>query len=459
MNSNEKSKFYVGGEPYQCNLHYRSYDIDAFDELKGNSLDEIVIVTFTNAGSLKTVFEKIEETFSAAKKITLVLGFHHPLTETQDFKEQLQKSLRATKKKLENDFWRAVDLSLTLHSHCHIKYIQAGPFCFAGSQNFTGTISGSQVQSQYPKNELIISIHEPIPQLQQISKELLLCLHHESDEFVQVSQQDDLNDPMFHQRTYEKLRKARNSGNKRQPHTSIYRILEHDAYIEILSEFEAAKARDLNNPPKLLSLYQQINDCFTENKYPRQNEEELKLGAMEQILNDIEILVDATYMSRAIETIIDEYQPEDFSSRVGITGLSPASSTDQMFVNKLTLQIQELESDFNETNLLKLKIELHESALENLADKLIELGLKDEDSFKERYFSDLFKYICDTRGSGSEYVENSRNCPDSLTDTATQYVSEGLPTSKLIDYIGSSQEDWIIQQLKEAIRENADLIS
>jgi hypothetical protein len=463
MNRNKKSKFNIGSENYQCNLHYRSYDIDAFDELKGNSLNEVVIATYTSAGSLQTVFNKIENTFKAAKKVTLVLGFHHPRDETKEFKKELQYSLVAIRTQLQKTFWQDVDLKFTLHNHCHIKYIQAGPFCFAGSQNFTGTITGAAVNTNYPKNELIISVLESPAQLQQISKELLLCLHHESDEFVQVSQPDIFDDPDFPQNTYAKLRQARASLKSRQPHTCIYRLLEHEAYADVLREFEEIKVHDRDQKeqevPKLLSFYQQITGCFAESKYPAVNEEELKLETMNQTLDAIESYVMVSPVSEAIETIINEYQPEDFSGRIQIAGLNPASNTDTMFDIQLRQTIQELENTFNHEQLLQLKIELYETALESLADTLNEFGLEDEQSFRSYYADELFDYIVNNEGSAADYVENSRICPDSLTDYASQYVCEDLPNNKLLQYIGDSKECWIRHQIEDAMKEHADIIS
>ncbi|GFD91026.1 hypothetical protein KUL152_32520 [Tenacibaculum sp. KUL152] len=463
MNHDKKRKFDLGGESYRCNLHYRSYDIDAFDELKDNNLEEAVIVTYTSAKALDTVFAKIQNTFKAAKKVTLVLGFHHPLDETESFKSDLGSSLLAVKLRLESSYWQTINLDFTLHNHCHIKYIQAGPFCFAGSQNFTGTIAGTTVDTKYPKNELIISVLESAARLQQISKELLLCLHHESDEFIQLSKSEIFSDQRFPENAYAKLREARISSKSRQPHSNLYRLLEHEAYQDALREFHEEVAQDLilkeKEIPQLLRFYQQIESCFSEHKYPAQNEEDFKLEAMVETLTEIENYIMASPISDAIETVIEEFQPVNFSGRIQVRGLSSASESEKMFNIQLHQAIQDLEYTINQERLLQLKMELYESALESLKETLSKLGLEDEYSFKQHYADEMISNVVDNMGSAPEYVEESRVCPDSLTETAANYVYESLPNSELLQCLGSLKEYSIQEQIEEAMTEHSKTIS
>jgi len=450
-----KIKFQLGNNNLECKLHYRSYDIDAFGELKGNQLKEVTVITYTSEKSLKTVFTKCRTNFEQAKNIKLVIGIHHPkkISSNSEFEANLITSLGEITDELNiyNDYWKNVNLDFTLHNHCHIKYIHAGPFCFAGSQNFTGTIDNSTKRSNYPKNELIVSVIGHSDELDELTFELYECLHHEKDEFLWITK-EEITAKDFSSKTFTALREQRVSTDDRKSFEGVHKLLQDKYYSDMLHDIESTERLEAleneNKPPELFQFHEHISNLLSEDhKHPFFSDIEDEVRTLKETLSMVETYIGDNSISLKIAEIIEVITKLDIvkfphsSSLINpqlITRLGDNFRNDILAL--LSSEISNAIDEVTTITTLKAKQSLYSLALENIKDILSELQLDDINEFKKEHNDRLALNIADNSDLLSEHYNIHYIEPDLLSDLAYRFIDESLQPSQIFRYFPNEEE-------------------
>jgi len=170
-----------------CDLGYRSYSIDAFDASLKDSYRKSVIITYTSSNSVASIFEVIEKRFSSIEKLNMIIGFNLPV-DARKTREIFVKSIEDIQARISKGMWFDMDLNVTFHNHCHIKYYQFDGDCVTGSQNFTGpSFASEQRYSSSKNNELLINLQAEEDDLSAITNSLLEEVLANEDEYLSLN--------------------------------------------------------------------------------------------------------------------------------------------------------------------------------------------------------------------------------------------------------------------------------
>jgi len=485
-----KIKFQLGDSDFKCKLLYRPYDIDAFDELRNNEYHDIVVITYTSAKTLKTVFNKIESTFKHAKKVDLVIGISHPVyiekwndkpkykaqkeQEIQKFKENFINSLKEISKEVkkndQSSFWKNVNLNFTLHNHCHIKYIDAGPFCFAGSQNFTGMIDKKNIETNYTNNELIISILGSLEKKKSITHELMLCLHHEKDEYIQLSQDAIKSEEFSPSSIYEQLKIKRESSANRKSFDEIFKLLEDEGFSNAVQEYmEEKKIYEQEQkfvPPEVFQYYSQIDTLlYEDHKYPLFEGLEEEVSALESVVSKLEYYIGDTVVSDKIEELLEQFSSVpllNFPSQTYSNYKQVITDSTPCFISNIqkdfSYELTQLILNTKKIAALSAKKALYLSVLLDIQESMKSLLLDDLENFKDSYVDQIIQTFADDPESASSTERETSHNADDWSDTAQNFGNETFNSADIFDYLPEVEES-LIENIQESMAKVATELS
>lgn len=420
-------------------VFYRNYDFDAFSQFINENDQSVRLVTYTSPLQLLTVFSLIQKRFPKLTNLKLIIGFKRP--EYLDDIEKFKGVLASIQSRLSNNYWSKVELNLTLHSHCHVKFLRTDTVCLAGSQNFTGmSLARNSNKSAYHNNELLLQLKSAPNKLDSLTNALFSSLLEHDDDYVQFDKDTFLianPNNIFNEIQQNFIDSInRKSRNKAKIIDKAF-IFDQDVEVELLG-IDSTIDDPFSDYPKIFLLSHRI-EYIT---HLHQSESNYLLidfiADLRLIIAELEAFTRDSVISDKLELL------EDRASELNLVSFKFHNSLhriDQGILSEVERQLYSRTVYTSNWIVKKQLFSLLSSIVEQINQRLKFLNLYDFNDFVSAHTEDIVRVICD---DPSSYIEFDMDMSgDEVESWARDFVSESLEPSEVFKYIGKVEDELV----------------
>ena len=420
-------------------VFYRNYDFDAFSQFINENDQSVRLVTYTSSTALLTVFSLIQKRFPKLTNIKLIIGFKRP--EYLDDIEKFKGALASIQTCLSNDYWSKVELNLTLHSHCHVKFLRTDTVCLTGSQNFTGmSVARSSYKSVLHNNELLLQLKSAPNKLDSLTDALFSSLLEHSDDYVQFDKDTFLirnPDNIFNEIQQNFISSINQKSRNKALRIDKAFIYGQDIEEELLGN-DLTSEDPFSDYPKVFLLSHRIdyitNLHLSVSNYPLDDSiEDLRL-----IVAELEAFTRNSDISNKLELL------EDRAGDLNLVTFKFHNSLHRIDQDILLEVERQLHSRtvFTSNRIVKKQLfSILSSIVEQIRQQLEFLNLHDFSNFVGAHTEYIVRVICD---DPSSYIEFSAGMSgDEVESWARDFVSESLEPSEVFKYIGKVEDELV----------------